>query len=84
MTTSTAAQSAGVSYRKLLFTYDWMGRRVRKQVFTSSTATASGAYVPCYDGNGNVVNGMECQNLEQVVTRQEYDPFGNITVHDGL
>ncbi|MBK1881425.1 hypothetical protein JIN85_03295 [Luteolibacter pohnpeiensis] len=141
MTTSTAAQSAGVSYRKLLFTSDWMGRRVRKQVFTSSTATtpsedlrfvydgwnlfveytvstsavfgvkssygwgldlsgteqgaggvgglravatASGSYVPCYDGNGNVVSWVECQNLEQVVTRQEYDPFGNITVHEGL
>ncbi|MBK1882234.1 hypothetical protein JIN85_07400, partial [Luteolibacter pohnpeiensis] len=140
MTTSTASQSAGVSYRKLRFTYDWMGRRMRKQAFSSASAwpptedlrfaydgwnlyseysvtsgvfslkrayawgldlsgTEQGAggvgglrsvaviggssYAPGYDGNGNIVAWAD-KATGQVVARQEYDPFGDKIIHEGI
>ena len=40
MTTTTAAQSAGVPYCKLVFGYDWMGRRLRKLIYNISSPGA--------------------------------------------
>ena len=39
MTTNPTAQATGEPYRKLVFSYDWMGKRIRKQVFDTPTTT---------------------------------------------
>ncbi|MBK1884596.1 hypothetical protein JIN85_19425, partial [Luteolibacter pohnpeiensis] len=140
MTLNSTALGLGVPYRKLIFDYDWMGRRVRKQVFNRASAStptedlrfaydgwnlyseysvtcgvfslkrayawgfdlsrteqgASGvgglrsvaviggsSYAPGYDGNGNIVAWAD-KATGQVVARQEYDPFGDKIIHEGI
>ncbi len=39
MTTNLDAQALGEPFRKLVFDYDWLGRRLRKRVFDSPSAT---------------------------------------------
>lgn len=39
MKTDTATQQSGQPYVRLVFSYDWIGRRVRKQVFGTPTGT---------------------------------------------
>jgi RHS repeat-associated protein len=51
---------------------------------TQSSNHASGTYWYFYDGNGNVVQGLDAGNPDALAlkARYEYDPYGNLTFVD--
>jgi RHS repeat-associated protein len=48
-----------------------------------ATATMTGTYLPCYDGNGNVTELVNWTSATVVSARYEYSPFGETVLLEG-
>jgi RHS repeat-associated protein len=48
-----------------------------------ATATMTGTYLPCYDGNGNVTELVNWASTTVVSARYEYSPFGETVLLEG-